>query len=187
MNGALPVVAPTRERAPAEPVYDGEVVDDLPRAVRRAVVRRFVNWWGRSGCVPAALTSRQVLRQAARDVIVWVVRSPCRFAGAVSRGMIVAARGWRRWVRVHDYREAAEQAEKLADKFIEIRALTLFRWKLTAAAIWAGAAAVIVADVVYGAGALWITAGPAQWHWRSSADARTAPRAVRRCWPVRAH
>jgi hypothetical protein len=40
----------------------------------------------------------------------------------------VAAREWRRWVRVYDYREAVEQAEKLADKFVEIRALTLFRY-----------------------------------------------------------
>ena len=71
----------------------------------------------------------------------------------------MAARGWRRWVRVHDYREAAEQAEKLADKFIEIRALTVFRWKLTAAAIWAGMVAVTVVDLLYGARALWITAG----------------------------
>ncbi|MGH3815498.1 MAG: cell division protein FtsK, partial [Pseudonocardiaceae bacterium] len=101
--------------------------------------------------MPLALKARQALRQAAKDMIVWVVRSPCRFAGAVSRGLVVAVRGWRRWVRVHDYREAAEQSEKLADKFIEIRALTLFRWKLTAAAIWASALAMIIADLVYGA------------------------------------
>jgi len=69
MNDALPVAAQTRQRAPAEPVYDGEVVDD-PRAVRQTVVRRFVHWWGRSRCVPRALTSRQALRQAARDMIV---------------------------------------------------------------------------------------------------------------------
>ena len=105
---SLPVAAPTRQMTPAEPVYDGEVMDDLPRAVRRAVVRRFVTWWGRSRCVPVALESRHALSQAAKDVIVWVVRSPCRFIGAVSRGVVVAARGWRRWVRVHDYREAAE-------------------------------------------------------------------------------
>ena len=102
---------------------------------------------------------RQALRQTAKDMIVWGVRSPFRFVGAVSRGIVVAARGWRRWVRVHDYREAAEQAEKLADKFIEIRALTVFRWKLIAAAIWAGAVAVTVVDFLYGATALWITAG----------------------------
>jgi DNA segregation ATPase FtsK/SpoIIIE, S-DNA-T family len=159
VNGALPVAAKTRQMEPAEPIYDGEVVDDLPRAVRRAVVRRLLNWWGRCRYVPATLTSRQALRQTAKDMIVWVVRSPLRFVGVVSRGLVVAARGWRRWVRVHDYREAAEQAEKLADKFIEIRALTVFRWKLTAAAIWAGAVAVIVVDVVYGASALWIAAG----------------------------
>jgi DNA segregation ATPase FtsK/SpoIIIE, S-DNA-T family len=158
MNGALPVAAQTRQRAPTEPVYDGEVVDD-PRAVRQTVVRRFVHWWGRSRCLPVALTSRQALRQAAKDMIVWVIHSPCRFIGAVSRGLVLAARGWRRWVRVHDYREAAEQAEKLADKFLEIRSLTVFRWKLTATAIWASAVAVITVDLVYGAGALWIAAG----------------------------
>jgi DNA segregation ATPase FtsK/SpoIIIE, S-DNA-T family len=159
MNGALPVAAQTRQRTPTEPVYDGDVVGDLPRAARRAVIRRFVSWWGRSRCVPLALKSHHALRQAAKDMIVWVLRSPCRFLGAVSRGIIVAARGWRRWIRVHDYRDAAEQAEKLADKFLEIRALTLFRWKLTAAAIWAGAMAITVVDLVYGAAALWITAG----------------------------
>jgi S-DNA-T family DNA segregation ATPase FtsK/SpoIIIE len=124
MNGALPIAAQTRQMAPAEPIYDGEVVEDLPRAVGRAVVRWFVNWWVRCRCVPAALRFRQALREAAKDLIVWVVRSPFRFVGAVSRGLVVAARGWRRWVRVHDYRDAAEQAEKLADKFIEIRALS---------------------------------------------------------------
>jgi DNA segregation ATPase FtsK/SpoIIIE, S-DNA-T family len=158
-NGALPVAAPTREMTPAEPIYDGEVVDDLPGATRRAVLRRFVSWWRRCPGMPVELKSRPALRQAARDLIAWVVCSPFRFAGAVTRGLVVAARGWRRWVRVHDYREAAEQAEKLADKFIEIRALTLFRWKLTAAAIWAGAAAVTVADLLYGARAVWIVAG----------------------------
>jgi S-DNA-T family DNA segregation ATPase FtsK/SpoIIIE len=158
-NGALPVAAPTRQMEPAEPIYDGEVVDDLPHAARRTVVRRLLNWWRHCRYVPAALTSRQALRQAAKDMILWVVRSPFRFVGAVSRGLVVAARGWRRWVRVHDYREAAEQAEKLADKFIEIRALTVFRWKLTAAAIWAGAVAVTVLDLLCGTSALWITTG----------------------------
>ncbi|MBV8542227.1 MAG: cell division protein FtsK [Pseudonocardiales bacterium] len=147
--------------APAEPIYDGEVVNDLPRAARRAVIRRFVSWWRRCPAVPVALKSRPALRQAARDLIAWALRSPFRFAGVVTRGLVVAARGWRRWIRVHDYREAAEQAEKLADKFIEIRALTLFRWKLTAAAIWAGAAAVTTADLLYGARAVWIAAGTA--------------------------
>ncbi|MFC5099701.1 hypothetical protein [Kibdelosporangium philippinense] len=44
---------------------------------------------------------------------------PFRFVGAVGRGLIVSVRAWRRWVRVVDYREAAENAEKLADKFVE--------------------------------------------------------------------
>jgi S-DNA-T family DNA segregation ATPase FtsK/SpoIIIE len=158
-DGALPVAAPTREIAPAEPIYDGEVVDDLPGATRRAVIRRFLNWWRRCSGVPVALKSRPALRRAVRDLIAWALRSPFRFAGAVTRGLVVAARGWRRWVRVHDYREAAEQAEKLADKFVAIRALTLFRWKLTAAAIWAGAVAVTIADLLNGARAVWIVVG----------------------------
>ena len=37
--------------------------------------------------------------------------------------------------------------------------MSVFRWKLTAAAIWAGTVAITVVEVVYGAGALWITAG----------------------------
>jgi DNA segregation ATPase FtsK/SpoIIIE, S-DNA-T family len=133
---------------PAEPIYDGEVVDDLPRAARREATRRLLNRWGHCRYVPAALRSRQALRQAAKEMIVWLVRSPFGFVGAVSRGLVVAARGWRRWVHVHDYREAAEQAEKLADKFLEIRALTVFRWKLTAAAIWAGMVAVTVVNLI---------------------------------------
>ncbi|MBV9729484.1 MAG: hypothetical protein JO309_08795 [Pseudonocardiales bacterium] len=124
----------------------------------RAVVRRFVTWWWRSQRVPTALKSRPTMRQAAKDMIVWFVRSPCRFVGAVSRGAVVTARGWRRWVRVHDYRQAAEQAEKLADTFLEIRPLTVFRCKLTAAALWSGAAAVIIIDLLYGAGARWVAA-----------------------------
>jgi S-DNA-T family DNA segregation ATPase FtsK/SpoIIIE len=57
---------------------------------------------------------------------------------------------------VHDYREAAEQAEKLADKFVEIRALTLFRWKVSGAVLGAATVVLLVADLVFGAVALWI-------------------------------
>ncbi|WP_424923362.1 cell division protein FtsK [Actinocrispum wychmicini] len=60
-----------------------------------------------------------------------------------------------------DYREAAENAEKLADKFVEIRALTLFRWKVTGAALMVASVGLLVADLVYGAAALWITGGVA--------------------------
>src|SRR6201999_1614102 len=60
---------------------------------------------------------------------------------------------------VGDYREAAEQSEKLADKFTEIRALTLFRWKVTGAVSVAVAFGVALARRVYGAPALWATAG----------------------------
>ncbi|HEY0806052.1 MAG TPA: cell division protein FtsK, partial [Pseudonocardiaceae bacterium] len=153
------MAAPTRDVVWSGPVYDGELVDDLPAAPRRTVTRRFMNWWQRSRHVPAVLKSRQAARQGGTNAAVWLLRSPLRFVGAVVRGVVVGVRGWRRWVRVHDYREAAEQSEKLADKFTEIRALTLFRWKVTGAAILTGAVVVIIVDLVYGARAVWIMAG----------------------------
>ncbi|WP_433261507.1 cell division protein FtsK [Actinosynnema sp. CS-041913] len=134
MNGDL---------VPAEPVYEGELVADQPEPVRRLGVG-----WQREG-----------LRYVARDAVGWLVRLPGRFLSGVCRGMVVAARAWRRWVRVRDYREAAEQSEKLADKFVEIRALTLFRWKVTGVVVAAISAVLVVAYVIYGWLALWAAVG----------------------------
>jgi S-DNA-T family DNA segregation ATPase FtsK/SpoIIIE len=107
------------------------------------------------------LKSRAQAKQAAKDVMVAVLRSLLRFLGAVLRGLVAAGRWWRRWVTVRDYRDAAELAEKLADKFTEIRALTLFRWKVTGAVAMVSALGMAVAELVYGARALWIVAGVA--------------------------
>jgi S-DNA-T family DNA segregation ATPase FtsK/SpoIIIE len=159
MTGRLPVPDSVRDVIPADPVYDGELVDDAPAMTRRTARRRFMNWWLRSRHVPTAFKSRQAAKQAAKDTVVWLLRSPFRFVGSVGRGLIVSLRAWRQWVRVHDYREAAEQAEKLADKFVEIRALTLFRWKVTGIVAVAGMAVVTVVGVVYGGPGLWIAAG----------------------------
>ncbi|TNC19419.1 FtsK/SpoIIIE domain-containing protein [Amycolatopsis alkalitolerans] len=148
VNASLPVRA--------EPVYEAELVDDAPPVPSFVSGRLF---WQRSRFVPVAFKSRQALKQAVRDVLVGLARSPFTFAGAVGRGLVVCARAWRRWVRVHDYREAAEQAEKLADKFVEIRALTLFRWKVSGAVAAAAGVVLLVADLVYGSLALWIAGG----------------------------
>jgi S-DNA-T family DNA segregation ATPase FtsK/SpoIIIE len=86
-----------------------------------------------------------------------VLRSPWRLLGAVLRGLVAALRWWRRWVTVRDFRQAAEHAEKLADKFTEIRALTLFRWKVTGTLAAAAALVVAVAALVYGTRVWWIT------------------------------
>ena len=51
---------------------------------------------------------------------------------------------------MRDYREAAEQSEKLADKFVEIRALTLFRWKVTGAVFVVVVIGMALVDLVYG-------------------------------------
>ncbi|HEY0639832.1 MAG TPA: cell division protein FtsK [Pseudonocardiaceae bacterium] len=135
----------------ADPVLDGELVEPArPAAVAL--------WWRHSPRVPTALKSWRHARQAAKDAVVAVLRSPWRFVGAVARGAVAAARAWRRWVSVRDFRNAAEQAEKLADKFTEIRALALFRWKVTAAVLAAAIMGVLVAHVVIGDRPLWIAA-----------------------------
>ncbi|MEU5847278.1 cell division protein FtsK [Saccharopolyspora shandongensis] len=159
MSGeTLPASAPSREVE--RHIFDAELLDDgLAPEPQPNRWRRFINWWQRSPRVPAALKSRQSAKHAAMDAVAFVLRSPWRFLTAVGRGAAAAVRGWRRWVRVHDYRDAAEQSEKLADKFTEIRALTLFRWKVTGVVALAAAAAVTMAYVVYGGRALWIAAG----------------------------
>ncbi|TQM80664.1 S-DNA-T family DNA segregation ATPase FtsK/SpoIIIE [Saccharothrix saharensis] len=138
-------------------VLEGEFVNDQPS--RRSWGQRLVDWWQRSPRVPGVLKSRRLVVQAVKDLVVAVLRSPFRFVGAVVRGLVVAARWWRSWVRVADYRAAAEQSEKLADKFTDIRALALFRWKVTGAVVVLAAVVVAVLDLVYGHRVLWITGG----------------------------
>ncbi|MDT4997993.1 MAG: segregation ATPase FtsK/SpoIIIE, family [Mycobacterium sp.] len=113
---------------PADPVLDGELIDDDQRpGGRHEQYRRAASWWQRLPRVPAAFRSRAHAVQAAKDAAVAMVRAPWRFVGATGRGTVLAARTWRHWVTVRDYREAAEHSEKLADKYIEIRELTLLR------------------------------------------------------------
>ncbi|CAM4098413.1 cell division protein FtsK [Kibdelosporangium persicum] len=141
------------------PVYDAELVDGgAPTGVLRPPLRhRLASWWQRSPRVPRAFKSRAQAVQALKHAVVAVLRSPFRFLSAVARGVVVVVRAWRRWVTVRDYRTAAEEAAKLADKFTDIRALTLFRWKVTTAVTVAAVVVMLVADVLYGARALWIT------------------------------
>nr|WP_246108313.1 FtsK/SpoIIIE domain-containing protein [Saccharothrix saharensis] len=126
---------------------------------RASWARRLTDWWLRSPRVPSALKSRRLITQAVKDFVVALLRSPFRFVGAVVRGFVVALRWWRSWVRVADYRAAAEQSEKLADKFTDIRALGLFRWKVTGATLAATGVAVAVLDLVYGHRVLWTGGG----------------------------
>jgi S-DNA-T family DNA segregation ATPase FtsK/SpoIIIE len=137
-----------------EPI-DGELVDDNV-TTKPPRIKRLSSWWLRSARVPVWLKSRVQARQAGRDAVVAVLRSPWRYLGAVVRGLVTVARWWRRWVTVRDYRDAAELSEKLADKYVEIRALTLFRWKVTGAVVGGGVLAVAVLDLVYGGRVLWI-------------------------------
>jgi S-DNA-T family DNA segregation ATPase FtsK/SpoIIIE len=131
---------------PVDPVLDGELVDDGRAEEQRQRVRPAASWWQRSPRVPTALKSWTNGRQAGKDAVVIVVRAPWRFVGAVGRGTVLALRAWRRWVSVRDYREAAEQSEKLADKYIEIRELTLLRWRVTGAITGTSTTGVAVAS-----------------------------------------
>lgn len=143
-------VDPGQEIEMAGPVLDAEIVDDTPPLVHQKQRRRVVNWWLRSRRVPPALKNRSLAKQAAKDGLLAVVRSPWRYVLAVLRGVAVGARWWRRWITVRDYREAAELQEKLADRFMEIRALTIFRWKVTGAVVVPAGLAIAVVVVLYG-------------------------------------
>jgi DNA segregation ATPase FtsK/SpoIIIE, S-DNA-T family len=143
---------------PADPVLDGELIeDDRPGGHPQQRSRPAASWWQRCPHVPTALKSRAHAAQAAKDAAVALLRAPWRFISASGRGTVLAVRAWRRWVTVHDYREAAEQSEKLADKYIEIRELTLLRWRVTGAVAGIGTGGVAVADMLYGHAVLWIT------------------------------
>ncbi|MCX2953783.1 FtsK/SpoIIIE domain-containing protein [Lentzea sp. NEAU-D7] len=141
---------------PVRAVLEGEFVNDGPVVPPPSWRQRFVNAWLRSPRVPLWAKSRVHAVQAAKDVTVTALRSPFRFVGAVVRGLVVAVRWWRSWVTVRDYRDAAEQSEKLADKFTDIRALTLFRWKVTGAVAAVMPTAGLVLWLLYGPRALWL-------------------------------
>ncbi len=143
---------------PADPVLDGELVDDDRPRGERQPYRRAVSRWQRSPRVPAALKSRAQAVQAAKDTAVTAAGAPWWFVRATGRGTVLSVRAWRQWVSVRDYQEAAEQSEKLADKYIEIRELTLFRWRVTGAVTGTGAAGGTVAEILYGPPALWVAA-----------------------------
>jgi S-DNA-T family DNA segregation ATPase FtsK/SpoIIIE len=144
---------------PADPVLDGELIDDDQRpGGQHEQYQRAATWWQRSPHVPAAFKSRAHAVQAAKDAAVAMGRAPWRFVSATGRGTVLTVRAWRHWVTVRDYREAAEHSEKLADKYIEIRELTLSRWRVTGAMTGLGMTGVAVSDMVYGSRALWTTA-----------------------------
>ena len=86
--------AESREVATVDPVYDAELVEE-PRYYSPRLCR-FASWWLRSPRVPAWLESRRQAVQAGKDVLVAALRAPDRFVGAVVRGLVAAARSWRR-------------------------------------------------------------------------------------------
>jgi DNA segregation ATPase FtsK/SpoIIIE, S-DNA-T family len=156
---SMPVPAESREVVDVGPVFDAELVDESRPFYSHPRIGRFASRWFRSPRVPVWLKDRGQARQAAKDAVAAVVRSPWRYLRAVVQGLVAAARWWRRWVTVRDYREAAESSEKLADKFTEIRALTLFRWKVTGALIVTTVVAVALVELLYGPRGLWSAAG----------------------------
>lgn len=152
---SLPTPAAPRDVVDVGPVYDAELVDESRPFYSQPRLGQFASWWLRSPRVPVWLKDRGQARQAAKDSAVAVLRAPWRYLRAVVRGLVAALRWWRRWVTVRDYREAAESSDKLADKFTEIRALTLFRWKVTGALTVVMVLAGFIVDLLYGPRGLW--------------------------------
>ncbi|MGH3589368.1 MAG: cell division protein FtsK, partial [Pseudonocardia sp.] len=60
---------------------------------------------------------------------------------------------------MQDYREAAEHAEKLADRFMEIRALSMLRWRVTLAALGTAGLGLTIAAALYGPQVWWALLG----------------------------
>lgn len=149
------LIEPDPPARPGTALARWQIVTLLPPSWRTRIAARWARWRSRW---TARFGNRAILRQIVRDTAVRVVTAPWRTLRAVVRGAVHAGRAWRAWVRVHDYRDAAEQAEKLADKFVEIRALTLFRWKVTGAVIASAATAGLVLYLVDGARVLWALA-----------------------------
>ncbi len=159
MAGHEPGTAPpgTCEVAPAERVLEGELVDELSAPLlRRSGGGGFGSWWSRSRWVPGWLKGPRQAVGAVQDLVVWLVRAPGRFVVAVVRGLLAGVRCWRRWVTVREYREAVVAAERLVGKFMEIRALTLFRWKVTGVVFVVVVIAMALVDLVYGRLWLWV-------------------------------
>ncbi|MCR3721897.1 MULTISPECIES: FtsK/SpoIIIE domain-containing protein [Prauserella salsuginis group] len=155
-------VAPDRSRDVDRAILDGELVEDQPfPSVRLPWWLRLKRWWQASPRVPVSLKTREQAKQLVKDWITVVLRSPWRLLRAVGRGVVTGFRLWRRWVTVRDYREAAEESRKLADKFTEIRELTLFRWKVTGAVSVAAGVLIAVAAYVWGEVPLWTIGGVA--------------------------
>ncbi|MBB3053097.1 S-DNA-T family DNA segregation ATPase FtsK/SpoIIIE [Prauserella isguenensis] len=155
-------VAPDRSRDVDRAILDGELVEDQPfPSVRLPWRLRLKRWWQASPRVPVSLKTHEQATQLVKDWITVVLRSPWRLLRAVGRGLVTGFRLWRRWVTVRDYREAAEESQKLADKFTEIRELTLFRWKVTGAVSVAAGVLIAVAAYVWGEVPLWTIGGVA--------------------------
>ncbi|PWW65608.1 S-DNA-T family DNA segregation ATPase FtsK/SpoIIIE [Actinokineospora spheciospongiae] len=144
-----------REVMNAGPILDGELVDEVGAPLQESRQKRFARWWVYSPRVPAAFKGWVNLRQAVRHALAWVLTRPWRYVRAVARGLVVALRSWRTWVRVGDFREAALAQEKLADKFSEIRELGLFRWRVTGAGLLLVVLVLAVAHLIYGSQVLW--------------------------------
>ncbi|MGH3565032.1 MAG: cell division protein FtsK [Pseudonocardia sp.] len=154
-RGPVPEHEAGAELVAAGRVFEAELVDSGPPARPGTTVEH----WRHVAIAPPALRTRALARQAARDAVARMLRAPWRTVSAVARGLVHAARLWRRWVRVHDYRDAAEQAEKLADKYVEIRALTIFRWRVTLTVLSGSGIGLTIAATIYGPQVWWVLTG----------------------------
>jgi S-DNA-T family DNA segregation ATPase FtsK/SpoIIIE len=150
----LPVAATTTDVVPAPEVIEGELVDEAEYVELRRR-RRLTD------TLPVLLQDRDAAREMGREMAVRTARSPLSVLGAVGRGLVVSGRAWRRWVGVREIHEVTKDAGKLADKWQEIRALSVYRWKITGGTAVGSLVGLGVADLALGSPVLWATGGVA--------------------------
>ena len=141
----------------AGPVLTGQVLTEQQyQQVRAQRIRARAVQVARSR-IPQRYQDRDELQATAKLAGARAVRSPKTYLVSVGRGTAVSVRAWKRWVSAAEFRDAAKESGKLADKWAEIRHQALVRWSLTGGYATGAVTAVSIADAVYGSPALWLT------------------------------
>lgn len=139
------------------PVLTGEVLTEQQyQQVRAQRIRARAVQVARSR-IPQRYQDRAELQATAKLAGARAARSPKTYLVSVGRGTAASVRAWKRWVSATEFRQAAKESGKLAEKWHEIRHQALVRWSMTGGYAAGGATALGVADLVYGSPALWIT------------------------------
>ncbi|ATE52112.1 cell division protein FtsK [Actinosynnema pretiosum] len=140
---------------PAEPVLDGELVDEVEyqRGKARRLAEQAVSK------LPARWQSAESAKQAGAALAARAALAPVRYPAAVGRGLVVSARAWWSWVRVEDFYSAAKSSDSLANRWAEIAAVRHRRGVITLAGAGTTGLAGLVTELTAGSLPLLVTGG----------------------------